>query len=194
MPTSEDLDRKVLAAVERLGRALRAARQEAATRHQLSLLGLSTVQILADGRGRRVGELAAELDVSQPTLSDSVGALHRRGIIDRRPDPADQRSTLVELTAAGAEIAAEIAGELRPLLAAQAGTETDRATTLRVLLAEIARLQDAGVITVNRSCLRCRHYLPPASRSPARCLLLDSPLTDRDLRVDCPDHEPASAA
>ncbi len=35
-----DLDRKVLAAVERLGRALRAARQHVATLHELSLLAL----------------------------------------------------------------------------------------------------------------------------------------------------------
>lgn len=59
------------------------------------------------------------------------------------------------------------------------------------MLGEIARLHDAGVITVNRSCLTCRHYQPPGPRSRARCLLLARPLPDRDLRVDCPEHEPA---
>lgn len=190
---SSDLDRKVLAAVERLGRALRAARQEVATRHEVSLLGLSVIETLASGRPRRVGDLAAELDVSQPTVSDAVTVLDKRGLIRRDRDPADLRSTLVALTNDGGRLAIGIAAELAPLLAARAGTVDDRATTLRVLLAEIARLQAAGVITVNRSCLTCRHYQPPGPRSGARCLLLASSLPDRDLRVDCHEHEAVPA-
>lgn len=193
MSLGGDLDRKVLAAVERLGRALRAARQELATRHELSLLGLSVIELLADGRSRRVGDLAAELDVSQPTISDAVTVLHKRGLVRRDRDPADLRSTLVATTRDGARLAARTVDELGPLLAAGTGTDDDRATTLRVLLGEIARLQAAGVITVNRSCLTCRHYQPPRQRSRARCLLLASALADRDLRVDCPEHEQATA-
>lgn len=186
------LDRKVLAAVERLGRALRAARQAVATRHQLSLLGLSVIETVADGRPRRIGDLAAELDVSQPTVSDAVTALDKRGLTRRDRDPTDLRSTLVALTDTGTRLAADTATELGPLLAAVSGTDIDRSTTLRVLLGEIARLQATGVITVSRSCLTCHHYQPPGHRSRARCLLLASPLTDRDLRVDCPEHEPAT--
>ena len=188
-----DLDRKVLAAVERLGRALRAARQHLATRHELSLLGLSVVETLADGPTRRVGDLAAELDVSQPTVSDAVTTLDKRGLIARDRDPDDLRSTLVTLTRDGAAVAAAIATELRPILAARSGSTAERATTLRVLLGEIARLQHAGIITVNRSCLTCRHYQPPGTRTRARCLLLDTTLRDHDLRVDCPEHQPVAS-
>lgn len=189
MIPGNDVNQKVLAAVERLGRALRAARQQAATRHELSLLGVSVLEILAPDRARRIGDLAAELDVSQPTVSDAVATLDRRGLVQRRRDPADLRSTLVALTGTGEVVAAEIAAELRPAFAAEAGSEGDRATTLRVLLGEIARLQTAGIITINRSCLTCRHYQPPGSRSTARCLLLDTALADQDLRVDCNEHE-----
>ena len=193
MAADADLDRKVLTAVERLGRALRAARQEAATRHQLSLLGVAVIETLVGGRVRRVGDLAAELDVSQPTVSVALSTLQRRGLLDRRRDPADLRSTLVALTGSGEEVASGIAAELRPLLTAEAGSAGDRATTLRVLLTEITRLQSAGVISVNRSCLTCRHQQPPESGSDRRCLLLDTVLRDGDLRVDCPEHEVASA-
>ncbi len=185
------LDRKVLAAVERLGRALRAARQQVATRHELSLLGLSVIETLAVARPRRVGDLAAELDVSQPTVSDAVATLDKRGLIARDRDPNDLRTTLVTLTSTGEVVAADIATELQPILRAESGTVAERATTLRVLLGEIARLQQAGVISVNRSCLTCRHYQPPAARARARCLLLDTALRDPDLRVDCGEHEPA---
>jgi DNA-binding MarR family transcriptional regulator len=192
MNDDANLDRKVLAAVERLGRALRAARQHEATRHELSLLGLSVVETLADGRARRIGDLAAELDVSQPTVSDAVATLNKRDLITRDRDPADLRTTIVTLTGTGEAVAADIATRLQPILGAEAGTVAERATTLRVLLGEIARLQHAGVITVNRSCLTCRHFQPPGADTRARCLLLRTTLRDQDLRVDCPEHEVAA--
>ncbi len=193
MNVDADLDRKVLAAVERLGRALRAARQHMATRHELSVLGLSVIETLADGRARRIGDLAADLDVSQPTVSDAVTTLDKRGLIGRHRDPADLRCTLVTLTRDGTAIAGGLATELRPILRAETGTTTDRATTLRVLLGEIARLQLAGIITVNRSCLTCRHYKSPGAGTRARCLLLDVALRHHDLRVDCPEHQPIAS-
>ncbi len=189
MSPGSDVSRKVLAAVERLGRALRAARQQTATRHDLSLLGVIVLETLSDDQARRIGDLAAELDVSQPTVSDAVATLVRRGLVQRHRDPADLRSTLVALTETGTIVAANIAAELRPAFAAEAGSESDRATTLRVLLGEIARLQAAGIITINRSCLSCRHFQPPGY-SAARCLLLDTALADHDLRVDCHEHQP----
>lgn len=182
------LDRKVLVAVERLGRALRSARQQAATRHGLSRLGLDVVETLSDGRARRVGELAAELGLSQPTLSDAIATLDQRGLLSRRSDPTDRRSALVSLSDEGTTLSAEIDRDLAALREAEAGSPADRATTLHVLLGEIERLHRAGVITVDRSCLTCRHY--HASREEtALCRLLDAPLDLADLRVDCPEHQ-----
>lgn len=193
MTTRLDLDRKLLAATERLGRALRAGRQHLATRHRLTLLQLQILEQLADRRARRVGELAAELDITQPTTSDALDALHAKGLITRKPHPIDGRATNVTLTTAGTKLAGRIAAEIAPLLAGDAtATEEDRATALRVLLVEISRLQYAGIITVNRSCLTCDHYQPPSDRTPAHCLLLDQPLEDRNLRVDCPEHSGAA--
>ena len=130
--------------------------------------------------------------MSQPTVSDAVTTLDKRRLIARDRDPKDLRSSLVTLTNDGHTVATDIATELGPVLAAETGTSDERATTLRVLLGEIARLQTAGIITVNRSCLTCRHYQPPTTRTPARCLLLNTALHDQDLRVDCPEHEPAT--
>ena len=188
-----DLDRKLFAAVERLGRALRAARQYLATRYHLSTLGVSILETLADNRKRRVGDLAAELHISQPTASDALATLDQHGLVIRRLDPSDRRSTLVSLSPAGADIASDIIAQLSPLRTTGVESAEARGPTLRLLLAEIARLQAAGVISINRSCLTCHHYQPTQNSSPAHCLLLNKTLHDTELQVDCGDHQPATA-
>jgi DNA-binding MarR family transcriptional regulator len=49
----------------------------------------------------RMGELGCSVLLSQPGLSRLVDRLVRRGLVERCPDPADGRSVLVRLTAAG---------------------------------------------------------------------------------------------
>ena len=190
MTTPAELDRKLLAAVERLGRALRVVRQQVATRHQLSLLQVHLLELLADRRPRRVGELAAELDVSQPTVSEAVATLQGKGLATRRRAGDDARAIIVALTRAGTQLATSVAADLAPLLDGDHTTEDDeRGTALRVVLGEISRFQRAGIITINRSCLSCLHYRAPAGATQtAHCLLLDQPLGYADLRIDCPEH------
>ncbi len=192
MTTRRELDRKFIAAIERLSRALRVARQHVATSHGLSLLQVQIVELLVDGRPRRVGELASELDVTQPTVSDSILALESKQLLTRTPDPTDRRASVLSLTESGTSLAEQLAHELSPLLDEDRATsDDDQATALAVTLEEIRRLQANGTITVNRSCLTCRHYQPPATSETAYCLLLRQRLAPRDLRVDCHDHHPA---
>ncbi len=186
------LDRKLVAAVERLGRAIGAARRQAATALGLSQLGLQIVDVLADGRPRRIGQLAAELDITQPTASEAVATLVDRGLVLRERDPDDGRAVAMRLSTAGEELAGEVRSRLAPVLRADSGSAeaADHAVALRVLLTQIARMQRDGVITVSRNCLSCRHFQAADPSSPARCRLLDRDLPDADLRVDCPEHDP----
>jgi DNA-binding MarR family transcriptional regulator len=191
MTTRRELDRKFIAAIERLGRALRVARQQIATNHQISILQLRIIELLSDGRARRVGELANELDVTQPTISDSLLALEEKRILNRTADPTDRRASVLSLTETGSDLAVQVALELSPLLDGDRTTsDDDQATALVVTLEEIRRLQANGTITVNRSCLTCQHYQPPTPAETGSCLLLRQRLGSRDLRVDCPDHLP----
>ncbi len=187
MTPGSELDRKLLAAIERLGRALRGARQKIATEHGLSQLGVQILELLNDGRVRRVGDLADELDIGQPTASDALATLESRGLLVRGRNPGDRRSTTTSLTADGARLADAIATDLAPIRSSGLDATVERATALRVLLEEIVRLRSAGVVTVDRCCLSCHHY--DQRQGSAHCLLLDMPLTDASLRVDCADHE-----
>lgn len=187
--TPDTLDRKLLDAVERLGHALRAARQRIATDLGLTSLQVGIIERLDHLDALPIGRLARELDVSQPTVSDSVATLVDKGLLARRRSAQDGRITLSTLTTDGLRVAERIQDALRPLYPTQHESSIDeRGVALSVLLDEILRLQRAGVITVNRSCFSCHHYQPSTTTTSARCLLLDAMLTPAELRVDCPDH------
>lgn len=194
-PGARDLDTKLAAALERVGQALRTE-----LRQRASELGLTPTQAqvllrLAHERRerRRVGTLADELDVSAPTLSDAVAVLLRKGLVERGVDPADARARALRLTRRGKTAAGRLADwdeRIRQPLAEV--SRTDKETSLVLLLDLIARLYQDGVVSVARTCITCRH-LRSGTRARHHCALLDMPLEDGDLRVDCPEHEPAAA-
>jgi DNA-binding MarR family transcriptional regulator len=71
--------------------------------------GLTLTQLELLGEVRRTGistpaELAARLQVRVQSLTDSINELEDRGLVSRRPDRADRRRQLVELTDAGTEL------------------------------------------------------------------------------------------
>lgn len=65
---------------------------------------------------------------------------------------------------------------------------------MQTLYEVIAELQRAGVITVARMCVTCRHFRPDAhdGERPHHCALLDVALAEESLRIDCPEHEQAA--
>lgn len=184
-----DLDRKLLAAVERLSRAMRFARQQLATTHGLSVLQIQLVELLFDKPGSRVGDLAKFLDVTQPTVSDALASLQGKTLVSRERDPDDGRASILLLTDQGAALASGLAEQLAALVdGAHPASGDDRGVALEVLLKTIKQMQANGLITINRSCPSCQHYQPPVGAVSAQCLLLDEALLPKDLRVDCEDH------
>ncbi len=65
-----------------------------------ALPALELAGLLAQGE-RRLGELATQRGVCQSVVSRQVGELEARGLVVRRPDPADRRAGLVSLTPTG---------------------------------------------------------------------------------------------
>ncbi|WCB92155.1 hypothetical protein DSM104299_00841 [Baekduia alba] len=73
--------------------------------------------------GRRPSEIAAQSEMSKQAVNYVLGQLEQLGYLERRPDPDDQRSRRVHLTARGREVAmtmraavAEIEAEWTTLL------------------------------------------------------------------------------
>jgi DNA-binding MarR family transcriptional regulator len=56
----------------------------------------------------RVGDLASQLDIVPRSATTNVDALEAAGVVERRPDPQDRRSVLVDVTPAGRELLARM--------------------------------------------------------------------------------------
>jgi DNA-binding MarR family transcriptional regulator len=158
-------------------------------------------QVLATLTARgphRVGKLARTLGVTQPTASDAVAALVRKGLVARERDTTDGRAARLVVSPAGTAVAARSAEWPDVLLAAVGALSAeDHASLLRGLSAVIRELQERGEIPVQRMCVTCRYFRPhvhPDPDRPHHCAFVDAPFGDRALRLDCADHEPEEEA
>ncbi|MCS0603822.1 MarR family winged helix-turn-helix transcriptional regulator [Streptomyces sp. LP11] len=87
----------------------RRARASAGRMHpELSLVSYTLLGHLEESGGCRATDLAAHYALDKSTVSRQVAALERAGLIERRPDPADHRVQVLDLTAAGREILAQV--------------------------------------------------------------------------------------
>ncbi|VDC26682.1 MarR family winged helix-turn-helix transcriptional regulator [Pseudogemmobacter humi] len=182
-------------ALSRLALYWRAAGWRAAGAQGLTPTQAEILSRLAADGPMRSGDLARQLGVSAPTLTDAVSTLAAKGLAGRQPDPLDRRAARVVLTPRGAETAAllpEMPEAIAPVLDGLADSE--RAGLLRGLTLVIRGLQEAGAIPVQRMCLTCRHFRPHAHEDAARphhCAFVDAAFGDGALRLACADHEEA---
>jgi DNA-binding MarR family transcriptional regulator len=199
-PSSQhgDVDAKIVAALERLGQAFRVLLREKAREHNLSPIGAQFLVYLLhhDVELRRVGQLAREFDLTPATVSDAVDSLEAKGLLDRERWPEDRRVITLRLSPEGELLAAELSSWANVVRESMdLYPPEDKEVVLRFLMRLIGSLQRAGIVTVARMCVTCRFFQPdvyPAPSSPHHCGLLDMPLGPADLRVDCPEHEPAA--
>ncbi len=104
-----------------------------AAAHDISLTQLRVMGILRDRR-LTMSALADHLGLDRSTVSGLVDRLEGRGLIERRPNPADRRSFEVRLTKAGKAAAErgadQVTSALAPLVSGLSRTETRRLTEL----------------------------------------------------------------
>lgn len=196
----QDVDAKIVAALERLGQVSQVLLRNRAEESSLSPIQIRiVVHLLFHRAGQcRVGDLARRFDLTPATVSDAVSTLARKGLVSKERDPADRRARVLRLTEEGKEVASELsgwAGAVRRVLKDHLGGHSDaeKVIVMRFLMDLIAQLQDEGLITVARMCTTCRFFgkdwYPESSEAPHHCKLLDKPLKLHELRLDCPEHE-----
>jgi DNA-binding MarR family transcriptional regulator len=196
LPPEEPLDKRVTIGLAKIGIALKQqAWAEAGGRGLTPTQGQVLALLRANPNGLRLRALAEQLGVSAATTSDSVAALHRKGLVAKEGTASDGRAVIVVLTPTGIREAAAAAAWPDFLLEAVGElSAAEQATFLRALVAMIRTLQEKGRIPVARMCVSCRFFQPFQHDNPARphhCAFVDAPFGDGELRLDCPDHSPA---
>ena len=84
--------------------------------------------------GLRMGELARRARLSKQAMTEMIPRLERNGLVERRPDPADGRASLIFLTARSLRF--------KPIAAATL-LELDRLVRKRLSARRVAELKNA---------------------------------------------------
>ncbi len=190
-----DVDAKIVAALERLSQVFRVRLREEARRRNLSPIQAQFLIYLLhhDVELRRVSRLAREFGLTQATVSDAVASLETKGLLRREQWPDDRRVITLRLTHDGEELATALSDWADPVREhLKRFSSGEREAVLRFLMELAGSLQRSGLITVARMCVTCRFFrrdVRPGQTSPHHCGLLDVPLGGSNLRVDCPEHE-----
>jgi DNA-binding MarR family transcriptional regulator len=192
----EQLTARLRDGFERIALVLRADLWAAAGDNGLNPTQAQVLALLsARAAGLRAKDIALHLAVSAASIADTLAALERKALVTRTTDPDDARAVQVRATPEGIGMGRIIADAGSKV--AQAIATLPPSTQADLLLAQIAvirQLQLAGAIPVQRMCVSCSHFRPrahPGEAKPHHCAFVNAAFGDRDLRLDCGDHEPA---
>src|SRR5689334_9429928 len=157
---------------------------------------LVTLARLEDEGGVTQRRLMAELGLTSGTISVRMDRLVAEGLVERRPDPASARNTLISLTEKGRErfervVGAHLANEDRLLSALDEGERETLASLLRKLLVEFegSRADPAHRVGLTLApahvavALREAVGLPAVTGLLVRSVAADSPAAAAGLRT-----------
>lgn len=141
-------------------------------------------------------EVSVRMAVSLGTASEALSALVGKGLVRKTRSGDDARAIVLTLTRAGTREAAK-AGEWPSSMiqAVDALPEQERAALLRGLIGMIREMQARGSIPTARMCVGCTYFRPneyPGQAKAHHCMLIEAPIADSDLRIDCAEMEPAA--
>ena len=87
-----------------VARRLRETSQEALAPWDIAPSQFRALRVLKRHGVMRLSELADHLRIAARSATEVIDALEARDLVERRPDPADRRATLVEVTEHGISV------------------------------------------------------------------------------------------
>ncbi len=102
--------------------------------------GESALLAAVEHEPRRVSELAAELAFAQPTVTQLVGRLEDRALLERSRDPHDGRAVRVSITASGRTALGDLRDAYRAVLREKLSDRSD--AQVHALSAAVDVLED----------------------------------------------------
>lgn len=186
-----NLSSKIVVSLEKISEVFRVLLWQ-----QAKEFGLSPIQIQIlifiqthDLQLNKVSNLAREFNLTKATISDAVRVLEQKKLIEKLRNETDSRSYSIALTNKGKEIAEKVSlfsNSLKTTI--DQFSDQNQLNLWNSLFSIITDFQKKGVLSLQRMCLNCKYH---NSDSPTGhyCTLLKTPLKQKDLRIDCPEHE-----
>lgn len=186
----QDIDAKIVVALERIAEVFRLALWNSGKQHKLSPLQIQILIFLQfhSTEKCKVSYLAKEFSLSKATISEAVRTLLKKELIEKQVEPSDTRSYSIHLSTAGETLVEEVAlfaNGLKPAI--QSWNNPRKSEFYKNLLALIHSLQKLGLIAIQRTCFNCRYFQRKGDNPYCQFLKID--LEDRQLQVDCEDFE-----
>lgn len=146
---------------------------------------------IANRFSRTPGALAAWLGQTKGTVSQTVAALERKGLVERTGDPDDRRLVRLSLTEAGHAMLGRAPESIADAMLAGL-TAADRAAFAPLLAHMLKEFLTARAYRPFGLCAECRHFIrDAASGTPHFCRLLGVPLDGADAAAICVEQEAA---
>ncbi len=170
---------------ERLSSLMRSQLRRVASAHDLKLVQLEALVYLSVANRYSDSPLALTeyFGVTKGTVSQTLKALERRGLVEKHQDPTDRRVQHCAVTPAGAAIVDEAypAGCFRAIKTASTEDHAD------ALEQQLRALQRANGFKTFGQCRTCRHFQPRSKGG--RCGLTNEALSNSDATKLCREHE-----
>lgn len=190
---ANDVESKIVVALERLSQVFRINLWRENKKYGLSPIQIQIIIFLnfQNDSKKTVTKLALEFNMTKATISEAVKILEKKQFIQREINPSDGRSYIFQLTEKGIDAAKKLslfANEFRQHLLVI--TEEAKETVLKTLLDLIYNLQKSNIISLQRMCYSCHYFIVNNNTdTPFYCQLLDKPMRNSDLRIDCQEHK-----
>ena len=184
------LDAKLVYALERVSQIYRTLLWQTQVE-----TGLSPIQsqilifmLFHDDKLLSISAFAIEFSVTKATISDAFKTLEKKGLVRKEKDSVDKRRQILKLTKEGIVLAEKIQNYTNPIDNILKEFPNNTKLTLFSTLTEMMKaLNDKHLLAPLRMCTSCHYYKKKEGKS--YCNLLNAPLKDEELRLDCPEYE-----
>lgn len=190
----DDLDGKLVLALERISHVFRLLLWEQTKSFNLSPIQIQIlIYIFHQPKDdRNVTSVAKKLNVTKATVSDAIKSLEKKKLILKKTDKEDFRFQYLLPTKKGEDLVKIIEGWVDKLKNKIAEiSESKKIDMYNILLNLLLSFEKDGILNKHRICFSCRHLKQTKSGSKRNyfCYLLKKQLTNKEIRIDCPEHE-----
>lgn len=193
MAVKVELEQKILTGLAKIAIVLRETSWKRSADFGINPSQMQVLLCLQEDASETLAsDISLRLGITRASVSDSLKALEEKGLLRRRSHSNDARASLIELTAKGKKIAKELdhwPGVLTESL--QALEAEEQAQLLHLLSKTILGLQENRKVPLAKMCVSCTYFRQNqhlGETKPHHCALIDAPLANEDLRLNCPEH------